>query len=870
MTVHALIGSANIALTDRPHRSANRWNRSQSRQGRRLLIGGWMIWLALAVTIPAIGQFSSLQLNSFCQPHELGANAFSPLTRGLDGMLYGTTQAGAGTVRGTIFRLHPDGSGFVVLRRFTGSAGDGADPHAGLILGSDGLLYGTTAAGGHAGQGIVFSINPGTGAFQLLHSFAATDAGGAQPYAGLMEGTDGALYGTTQFGGQHNQGVVFTLQKDGSEYASLHHFVAGPANGSQPTAALTEGIDATLFGTTYFGGHTNRGTVFTLRKDGTGFNLLHSFAGAQGDGAYPYASLVRGVDGTLYGTTSQGGQHGHGTIFRLEPANQNLEVLHSFGQDSNDASQPFAALIRSDDGLLYGTTAFGGSNQQGTIFRLHPTGANYEVVYRFSNNLSDGAIPYAALVDAGDGFLFGTTWTGGAAANGTIYSIARNGQNHTVLHHFARGADAIAPYGKLLEGSDQQLHGTTWSGGDRDEGTLFTFNHHGTGLVIQRSLDLAQGDGTHLHAGLIEGTDGVLYGTAVAGGSQNRGVIFAIHKDGGGHRLLRSFVGSGNDGIAPYAALLEASDGLLYGTTAFGGNVDRGTIFRINKNGDGYSVLRRFAGSPNDGTAPYAQLIEASDGFLYGTTARGGSADRGAIFRISRNGGGYSLLRSFASGNGDGEVPYTSLIEGSGGALYGTTQYGGQHGHGTLFKLNKDGAAYSILHHFAGQPDDGSLPSAGAQLTIGLDGALYGTTFTGGTHNQGTVFVIHPDGTGYRVIHNFTALDGTGSNPYAGLTMTSDGTFYGSTQTGGVGCGTLFRILPVANLSIAPGPHLRLSGPAGYRYTIQYLESLGSSTAWQTLTNITLVDTTSEFADPASGTTDSRFYRGLLAPTPDP
>jgi uncharacterized repeat protein (TIGR03803 family) len=859
--------SSSLPCPGHPQRpSASHTVRRSSPSPGRLLTWRSIAWLGLFLALPALGQFDNRQLDFFCLPNELGANAFARLTAGPNQLLYGTTFAGAGTVRGTLFRLNTDGTDLLLLHRFTGKDGDGADPYAGFILGSDGLLYGTTAAGGSADLGTIFRLDPVGGTLQILHSFSTIDHDGTQPYASLIEATDGALYGTTQLGGTSAQGVVFTLRKDGSGYTLLHHFTGMQGDGSQPSAELIEGLDGALYGTTHFGGHTNRGTVFKLDKHGANFTVLHSFAGANHDGAHPFAGLIQGDDGRLFGTTTQGGIANDGAIFTLDPNGQAFRLLHSFGHESNDARRPFATLFRASDGLLYGTTAFGGNADVGTIFRINPNGDHFQVLYSFTDSVNDGSLPYSALIETSDGTLSGTTWGGGASAHGTIFRLNRDGQDHRILHSLALGADAIAPHGTLLEASDGSLYGTTWTGGDHDQGTIFKINRDATSRSIQHSCNSAKGDGTQLHGGLIEGTDRTLYGTAVLGGSSAQGAVFAIQKDGSGYRLLRSFTGSGGDGSFPYAALLEASDGSLYGTTALGGTQSRGTLFRMNKDGNSYSVLHRFAAPPADGTTPYAPLIEGTDGRLYGTTARGGTANQGTVFRLNRNGSGYQILRSFTAADGDGALPYAGLTEGSNGDLYGMTQLGGQHNLGTLYQLRQNPTGYSVLHQFTGAPADGSLPGAGAQLVVGSDNALYGTTHGGGTHDQGTVFRIDLDGTGYRIIHSFNATDATGANPYAGLTLASDGALYGSTQNGGVGCGTLFRIAPAATLAIERDGTLRLSGPAGFRYAVQYLDHPDVPGQWLTLTHVILATDPPAIIDPTSGATTQRSYRGVLVP----
>jgi uncharacterized repeat protein (TIGR03803 family) len=824
----------------------------------------WIACLCLLLTVPACAQFASLQLKSLCVANELGAQPFAGLVAGPDDRLYGTTYSGAGAVRGTVFSIHRDGSGFTLLHRFTGTTTDGADPYSALIVGNDGRLYGTTSLGGSSNEGTVFSIHPNGSGFQILHSFAATTNDAKQPYAGLIQARDGALYGTTQFGGISNQGAIFTLQTDASGYSLLHQFTGAAGDGSQPTAKLIEGSDDALYGTTHFGGNTNLGTVFKLNKDGTAFSILHSFSGTIHDGAHPYASLIEGPDGMLYGTTIEGGTADRGTVFKLTQGGQNYSILHNFTGTTNDGAQPYSPLLRASDDRLYGATAFGGNTDSGTLFQIDPDGTAYQLLRSFINTNQNPSLPYSVLIEDSDGALHGATWAGGNNNHGALYRLNKDGQDFTVLHSFARGQDAIAPYGTLLEASNQILYGTTWTGGSHDQGTIFKLNQNGSQYAILRNLSDSDGDGTLLNAGLIEGTDGSLYGTAVTGGPNNSGAVIAIDKDGSRFRVLRNFTGTAGDGFYPYAGLLEASDGALYGTTAYGGTSSRGTIFRMTKTGGDYAILHHFIGTTS-GAHPFAPLIEASDGFLYGTTAYGGGSEAGTVFKLNKNGSGFTLLRTFTGTAGDGSIPYSGVIESTDGALLGLTRTGGQHRYGTLFKLNKNGTGYTNLHHFSRTTDDGALPGAGARLIKGLDGALYGTTSFGGLHDQGTAFRITPDGGDFSVLHSFNGVDGTGANPYAGLTLGTDGAFYGTTQNGGLGCGTIFKITPAATLTISRDGNLRLAGPVGLRFAIEYLDPALTS-EWITLTNVVLATGLSEILDPVSGTSDHRLYRGLLTP----
>jgi uncharacterized repeat protein (TIGR03803 family) len=243
------------------------------------------------------------------------------------------------------------------LHSFTGL--DGSNPQAALVEGSDGNFYGTTYSGGASSSGTVFRITP-AGSLTNLHSFSGPD--GAFPYAGLLLAGDGNFYGTTYLGGASGSGTVFRITPTGS-LTNLHSF-SGP-DGASPQAALVEGTDGNFYGTTYAGGTSGSGAVFRITTSGSLTNL-HSFSGA--DGGNSWAALVLGSDGNFYGTTYLGGTGKDGTIFRITPSGS-LTNLHMFA-GGTDGAFPQDALIQGSDGNFYGTTVNGGTNNDGTIFKL--------------------------------------------------------------------------------------------------------------------------------------------------------------------------------------------------------------------------------------------------------------------------------------------------------------------------------------------------------------------------------------------------------------------------------------------------------------------------------------------------------------------
>jgi uncharacterized repeat protein (TIGR03803 family) len=334
----------------------------------------------------------------------------------VNGTLYGTTNEGGGAGCpsslhpgcGTVFSITPSGVE-TVLHAFAGGTADGAKPTAGL-LDVHGTLYGTTQSGGAKKYlGTVFGITT-SGVETVLHSFGGK-GDGVVPSVELVL-VNNLLYSTTVEGGAANYGTVFTVTPKGKEQV-LYSFQGTP-DGESPGGFLDD--HGKLYGTTYGGGTYRKGTVFTITPSGTE-TVFYSFKDAH-DGAHPFASLIN-VKGTLYGNTFYGGQESNGTVFSITTGGTET-VLHYFRRGVHDGTHPYGNLVNVN-GTLYGTTFVGGTSGQGTIFSITPSGKE-TVLHSFTGQPGDGANPHAGLVNV-NGTLYGTTEFGGTNGNGTVFSI---------------------------------------------------------------------------------------------------------------------------------------------------------------------------------------------------------------------------------------------------------------------------------------------------------------------------------------------------------------------------------------------------------------------------------------------------------------
>jgi uncharacterized repeat protein (TIGR03803 family) len=704
------------------------------------------------------------------------------MIKGSDGLLYVATKTGGPNGVGQIFRIGGDGSGFVRIKSFKDLPDDGSVPNA-LVEGSDGSLYGVTGSGGlGTNNGTLFKVNKDGSGYAILHSFSVVSQG-SSPNS-LVEGSEGALYGTTSLGGgSSNAGVLFKINKDGSGFTVLHSLIKS-SDGSN-LCGLIEGPDGLLYGTAGSGGAGGVGTVFSIHKDGTGFTVLKTLGGTAGSG--PKARLLLGSDGFLYGTATSGGSAGRGVVFRLNADGSDFVVVRDFADNMTDGSRPEAPVSEGPDGMLYGTTAVFGPGLRGTLFKMNKDGSGYTVLKAFGGTVSDGGWPRGAIAVTADGTLYGANVASGGDSRGIVFRLKSDGSD------FAKVVDLGAPEGALplspvTEASDGALYGTTYIGGGEGAGTVYKVNKDGSGYAVLHRFKV--NSNPHPFNRVIEASDGLLYGVASnQSGTTPDGILYRLNKDGSGFTVLHLF-GFSTEGASPQG-VIEASDGALYGTTSSGGLSGNGTIFRVNKDGTGLTFLRSFSGGVTDGRYPYATVTEAADGFLYGTTTSGGAANVGTVFKIAKDGTGYAVLHHFAGAATDGATPYAGVFVASDGRLYGTTTVGGSANFGTLFGLNTDGTGYMVLKSFLGGATDAASP-----YYIGMtekDGVLWGTTSEGGAFSGGTVYKINRDGAGFEIRVNFGMDMTDGRTPAAGVIEASDGHLYGTTAFG-AGGGSVFRL----------------------------------------------------------------------------
>ena len=744
---------------------------------------------------------------SFQLLHSLGANpddGDAPMRAPLVAVgskLYGMTNEGGTNNEGTVFSVNDDGSNFQVLHSFTWTSTaplDGALPglSSGLtVIGS--TLFGTTEQGGIANNGALFSMNLDGSGFQILHSFMGGSNDGATPDAApILVGS--VLYGTTRSGGSAGDGTVYSINTDGSNYQIVHTFLGGASDGALPYTELTQ-VGSLLYGTTTAGGSANLGTAFSMNLDGSNFQVLYSFSS---NGFYGPSSQLIVVGSEMYGVSVPGGTNDSGIVYAMNLNGSNFQILHSFTDRAGDGEYPGSNLILTGS-TLYGTTVYGGADGDGTVFSIKTDGSNYQVLHSLSTSEGDGV--YASVTAVGS-TLYGLGSGGGTLGGGTLFSLSTDGSDFQVEHNFF--SDGSQPRAALVaDGST--LFGTTSNGINGNGPTLFAVDDDGTNPRVLHTFSSSQGT-TSVGTLILIGQ--TLYGEAAGSLSGSNGFVFSINTDGSNFQILYWFTGGSQGQYGASGLTLVGST--LYGTAGGGGNMAN-VVFSLNLDGSGFKTLHQFPTSfslvPSGSITAELTLAGST---IIGTTNSGGSNGDGEIFSMNLDGSNFRVLHPFSGGANDGSSAMggVTLV---GSTLMGTTTGGGTDNDGTIYSLNLDGSYYQVLHSFTGGPNDGSDPQ-GRLLLIGS--TLYGTTVNGGSSGKGIAYSVDGDGSNFQVLYNFNSA----ANPSAALTLVGS-TLYGTSSSGGTGGnGAVFSL----TRALPPGPQVTDVFVDGTTWSPSYLSAL--------------------------------------------
>ena len=389
--------------------------------------------LAVVASQPAQAQTFNV-LHSFTGGND-GGNPSAGVTNRA-GVFYGTTWAGGPANYGVVYQLKHLGSGWILNPLYGFSGSDGAVPSAPVVFGPDGALYTTTEFGGANGSGTILKLRPSPNACRtalcswgenVLYNFQGFDDGNKP--IGLVFDRAGNLYGTTSGGGPNHDGTAYELTPSQGNWTktTIHNFNSN-GDGITPYRSVMIFDNAgNLYGTTYFGGAVNAGTVFQLTPSGSGWNenVIYSFQGGA-DGRFPYSGLILDQTGNLYGTTTDAGSGGGGTVFELSPSGSGwtYSVLYSLTGSLGNSCGPAWALLMDAGGNLYDTTECAGANNLGNVFKLTNAGGSwtYTSLHDFTGG-NDGSLPLSGVAIDASGNLYGTTYFGGAFNAGVVWEI---------------------------------------------------------------------------------------------------------------------------------------------------------------------------------------------------------------------------------------------------------------------------------------------------------------------------------------------------------------------------------------------------------------------------------------------------------------
>jgi len=645
-----------------------------------------------------------------------------PLIQGSDGNFYAVTRTGGNTSGGAVIQLTAAGVQNVIFNfeNNGGASTTGYSPIGALVQGSDGYFYGVTTQGGANNCGTIYKVTT-AGQVTVLYSFLApAPRNPAEPIGSLVFGTDGNLYGVTMIGGTYEGGTAFKISPNGT-YTELYAF-GGPGSISLvlPQTGLTLGSDGNFYGVASKGGPISYGGVFKITPSGTITELYGFGTDNVNDLNAPQQAMVLASDGNFYGVASMGGTNDFGGVFKVTPSG-NFSPVVSFSSNAEKSG----SLIIGSDGNLHGVAALAGASGFGVAYTVTLSGS-YSTFYDFSA-LADGISP-ASLLQAKDGNIYGTTTAGGAYGSGTVFKFASDG-SYSVLWSFGRPGDGTKPQGHLIQGADGYLYGTTVSGGVNGTGAVFKLSTAGVESILYSFAATGSGDGASPN-GIIQSATGAFYGTTLRGGANDVGTLFALSQSGN-ETVLHVFDNTGADGASPTGRLVEAPDGNLYGTTLLGG-FGNGTVFKVTPGG-ALTVLYHFQTNFTDGINPIGAFLLASDGNFYGTTQSGLNAACGVVFKISPS-GTESVLYDFP-GPCSPYITMFDMVQATDGNLYITTADQGKNNAGSLIRLTLSGTA-TIMNNF-GAGQDGRTPLGLIQTT---DGSFYGVLNSGGTAGYGALF----------------------------------------------------------------------------------------------------------------------------------
>lgn len=768
------------------------------------------------------------------------------------GQLWGTTRKGGITGGGGIIKTNADASNYYEVKKDWYLTTPGSNPQATLLQHSNGKMYGVTPTGGATNGGVLFETYPGsTTYFARWHFSQYYD--GNNPQGGLVEASNGKVYGSTTNAGYENfYGALFEFDPNTLLTWPKHYFTA--ATGYSPRGSMVATATGKVYGTCASGGSVGWGVLFEYDPATTAWTVKHNFDVTTG--SEPVAGLIMGSNGKLYGTTSKGGANGLGVLFEYNLATSTFTKLHDF--TSATGTLPTGNLMQASNGKLYGLCPGGGANDAGVIFEYDIATPQYTLKHSFVSGDPIGERPFGGLAESPNGKLYGLTTRN--ISNGVNISVviefnpANGSVGYKLGATFLKGA-GDRNYSSMVNVTNT-LYGVSPLGGETGAGVLFSYNPF---LDEYKSVfDFDYGtDGAFPYAGMTLAGNGKMYGLLSTGGTGKKGILYEF--DPVTNDYLKKVDFNGTNGSNPLGEMLLASNGKLYGTTTYGGAASNTSYFSIEngsfnlREGTGHGVLfeydpvtgtytKKAEFDATTGTNPYGQLMEATDGFFYGVTNHGGANSGGTIYKFDLTNSQITKLKDLPANAGfivNG--PRSGLTEAPNGKFYGVTPYGdNSNGGGIVYEYNPTNSDFTILKNFpqvySAAPNDGNVPMG--RLSVGADGKLYGMTSQGGENSffGGSIFQVDPT-TGQVTIKKLLNAE-VGIFAKGSLTPDASGKMYALCNRGAWGNGgTVIQYDPVAN-SVTKKVEFRPPSPdePDYSSLVLYPGKMGQTIALEAFT----------------------------------
>lgn len=667
-----------------------------------------------------------------------------------NGKFYGTTNYGGRHLSGLIFEYDPATGEYYAVHHFQQSTG--YLPNAGLMLASNGKLYGTTPYGGADGRGVIYEFDPAAGTYHVMFTFLSSF--GNQPRSGLIEATNGKFYGTAPWGGSGIYGVIYEFNLATRAAVIRHNFTT--ATGSAPAGPVMQASNGKLYGMTQEGGANNQGVVYEYDLSTSTYTKHADLSEASGRN--PYGGLTQSSgNGKLYGLTQWGGGNGEGAIIQLDPETGAFQSVVSLGLTLG--GRPVHGFTEAPNGKLYCATNI-------RLLEFNPATAGVTTRQDFP---SDGTNSGGTLTKAYNGKLYGVSPVGLSGNRGTIFSFDYTANTYETKIYYNKATNGANPLGNLVKANNGKLYGMVSSGGPDNVGFIFELDP-ATG-VFTKKINFTGPNGARPSGGMSLAGNGKLYGMTTYGGSQGLGVLFEYDPATNTYTKKKDFTSP--NGQNPTGDLTLASNGKFYGLLPTNFEVPSGYLFEYDPATDALTSKISFNTSA-DGRRPDGTLTQTDNGKLYGTAA-GGINEGGVLFEYDPATNAYTKKIDF-SGSADlsessiGTSPVGKLALTADGKLYGMTTFGGykvnfNNTTGTIFSFDPATGVLTRKHRFGCANGacyaDGFNPRG--SLVLSPDNKLYGMTSSGGQSSlYGVVFEFDPATSVYTKKIDFTQANGAG------------------------------------------------------------------------------------------------------------